>query len=197
MNFVPRLVTDQTASSAAEFAISLPILLILIFISIDGGRYIYDTNRIEKATQFGARFAVVTNPAASDLAGIDYVGQTFGGVTLTQGDRIPAAALASFDCTSTGCTNGHTLDSTAFGNIVARMQLIMPELQSSNVTVSYVGSGLGYAGDPSGMQISPLVTVTVSQRTWQPISSFLLFNAKYPKISTTLTAEDSIGAQSF
>lgn len=197
MNLLHRLINDRSASSAAEFALALPLLLILIFLSIDGGRYIYDTNRIEKATQFGARFAVVTNPAASDLAGIDYVGQTVGGVTLTQGDRIPAAALASFDCTSTGCTNGHTLDSTAFGNIVARMQLIMPELQSSNVTVSYVGSGLGYAGDPSGMQISPLVTVKISQRTWQPVSGFLLLNASYPTISTTLTAEDSVGSQSY
>lgn len=197
MSLVRRFITDQSGSSAAEFAMTLPLLLILIFLSIDGGRYIYDTNRIEKATQFGARFAVVTNPAASDLAGIDYVGQTVGGVTLTQGDRIPAAALASFDCTSTGCTNGHTLDATAFGNIVARMQLIMPELQSANVTVSYVGSGLGYAGDPSGMQISPLVTVKVSQRTWQPVSGFLLLNAKYPVISTTLSAEDSVGSQSY
>lgn len=197
MNLVRRLLTDQSASSAAEFAMALPLLLILIFLSIDGGRYIYDTNRIEKATQFGARFAVVTNPAASDLAGIDYVGQTVGGVTLTQGDRIPTAALASFDCISTGCTNGHTLDSSAFGNIVARMQLIMPELKSSDVTVSYVGSGLGYAGDPSGMQISPLVTVKVSKRTWQPVSGFLLLNASYPAISTTLTAEDSVGAQSY
>lgn len=194
---LPLFVRDDGGSSATEFAMALPLLIILLFLGVDGGRYIYDSNRIEKATQFGARFAVVTNPAASDLAGIDYVGQTVGGVTLTQGDRIPAAALTAFDCTTTGCTNGHTLDTTAFGNIVAHMQLIMPDLKSANVTVSYQGSGLGYAGDPSGMQIAPLVTIKVSGMTWEPVSGFMLLKATYPSISTTLSAEDSVGSQSY
>ena len=197
MNQLHRLALDQGGSSAAEFALVTPLLLILMFIAVDGGRYLYDTNRIEKAAQFGARFAVVTDPVASDLTTMDFVGQSVGGVTLTQGDRIPAAALATITCTSTGCGTGHTFNSTAFQNIVARMQLIMPQIQASEVTVIYNGSGLGYAGDPSGMQISPLVTIQVSHANWKPISGFLLLNASYPVISTTLTAEDSVGSQSY
>lgn len=199
MSLLRRLFDDRSGSGAAEFAIVLPLLMILLFVGVDGGRYLYNINRIEKATQFGARFAVVTSPVASDLAGIDYVGQTVGGVTLTQGDRIPAAALASFTCsgsTST-CSGGHTFNSTAFNNILQRMKYMAPELQASNVNVSYAGSGLGYAGDPSGMQIAPLVTVQVTGLTWQPISGFALLNASYPSISTTLTAEDSQGTQSY
>ena len=199
MILLHRLATDQTGSSAAEFAMTLPVLMILLFLCIDGGRYIYDSNRIEKATQFGARFAVVTNPVASDLASIDYVGQTVDGVTLTQGDRIPADALTTFSCNSTSCTGGHTFSNAAFQAILFRMQQIMPDLQASNVTISYSGSGLGYAGnpDPNSPQISPLVTVQVIGMKWKPISGFMLLNATYPSFRTTLSAEDSVGSQSY
>jgi Flp pilus assembly protein TadG len=197
MTLLRRLTADQRASGAAEFALVLPLLLTLMFVAIDGGRYLYDSNRIEKATQFGARFAVVTDPVASDLITTDYVGQVVNGVTLTQGDRIPAGALATITCSSTSCGAGHTFNSTAFQNVVNRMKLIVPQLQASNVTVTYSGSGLGYAGDPSGMQVSPLVTIQISGLTWQPVSGFTLVNAHYPTISTTLSAEDSVGSQSY
>jgi Flp pilus assembly protein TadG len=188
---------DENANTAAEFALVLPLLLIFIFLSIDGGRYLYSINRLEKATQFGARFAVVTNPVASDLTSTNYVGAVVDGTTLTQGDRIPADALAQFSCSEKACTGGHTVDTTAFDNILAHMQLIAPELKASNVTITYNGSGLGYAGDPSGMQIAPLVTVSITGLSWQPISGFLFLNAAYPTVSTTLTAEDSVGSQSY
>ena len=196
MTVIRRLVAEEGASSAAEFALVLPLLLTLLFLSIDGGRYLHDSNRIEKATQFGSRFAVVTDPVATDLTTDEFVGQSVDGVTLTQGDRIPADALSTITCTSTDCGEGHTYNKDAFKNIVNHMKLIMPEIQPSDVTVTYSGSGLGYAGDPAGMQISPLVTVTVNNLTWQPISGFLLINASYPAIGTTLSAEDSVGSQS-
>jgi Flp pilus assembly protein TadG len=195
------LFADQGGASAVEFALVLPLFLVLLFLSIDGGRYLYNINRLEKATQYGARFAVVTYPVASDLAGIDYVGQVVDGQILTQGDRIPADALTTFTCNSTSCTGGHTFDTThspqPFTSILTRMQAIMPELTAANVTITYSGSGLGYAGDPSGMQISPLVTVTVSGLTWKPMSGFMFVNAQYPSISATLSAEDSVGSQSY
>ena len=201
MTFRRLLFSDQSGASAVEFALVLPLFLILLFLSVDGGRYLYNINRMEKATQYGARFAVVTYPVASDLAGLDYVGQVVDGQTLTQGDRIPADALAAFTCNSTSCTGGHTFDTThspqPFTAILNRMQLIMPELQASNVTVTYSGSGLGYAGDPSGMQISPLVTVTITNLTWKPITGFMFLNAQYPSVSATLSAEDSVGSQGY
>jgi Flp pilus assembly protein TadG len=191
------LCTDKRASTSAEFALVLPLLLIMMFLSIDGGRYLYNINRLEKATQFGARFAVVTNPVASDLTTADYVGQSVDGQTLTQGDRIPADALAQFTCSSSDCGAGHTFDADAFAHIRDRMKKIAPELQDSNITITYQGSGLGFAGDPSGMQISPLVTVTISGLTWQPVSGFLFVDATYPTVSATLSAEDSVGAHSY
>ena len=81
--------------------------------------------------------------------------------------------------------------------IVDRMALISPDITASKVTILYRGSGLGYAGDPSGMQIAPLVTVKVSGVTWAPVSGFAQFKAGFPTIETTLSTEDSIGSSSY
>ena len=35
-------------------------------------------------------------------------------------------------------------------------------IEASNLIVEYRGSGLGYAGNPNGMDISPLVTVRLT-----------------------------------
>ncbi len=56
-----RVRRDRRGASAAEFALVLPLLLLLLFGIIDAGRFLYETNRAEKATQMGARYAIVTN----------------------------------------------------------------------------------------------------------------------------------------
>ena len=208
MNSLRHLVGNRRGSSAAEFALTLPLLMILIFVIIDGGRYLWAINRLEKAAHWGTRFAVVTRPVTDGLTSADYVGTVVGGITLGQGDVIPAPAFGEVNCTSTGCCVAPvtctapypalgTFQSGAFTNIVNRMKLIAPDISASNVTITYRGSGLGYAGDPSGMQIAPLVSVKVSGLTWTPLTSFTLKNASYPVISSTLSAEDSIGNSSF
>ena len=50
----------------------------------------------------------------------------------------------------------------AFDTIVTRMGYMKPDIAASNVRVSYRGSGLGFAGDPNGMEIAPLVTVELT-----------------------------------
>ena len=203
MTFVRRFWAGRSGSSAAEFGLVLPLLLVMIFLVIDGGRYLWSINRLEKATQWGARYAAVADPVAGGLTTADYVDQT--GVGLGQGDTIPASALGAITCTSASCTCTTTpcpatltpTNSYSFTNIVNRMKLIAPEIPTANVSVIYRGSNLGYAGDPSGMQISPLVTVKVTHYNWQPLSGFTLKNAQYPDIETTLTAEDSVGNSSY
>jgi len=198
---------DTRAASAAEFALVLPLLILFLFGIIDGGRYLWEVNKAEKATQVGARVAIVTNVLDDGMGTEDYVGQTFGGVTLTQGDVIPAAALGQLSCKNTGCCVAGTtctapypavgtFDTTAFNLIVERMSYMKQDIDASDVTVSYRGSGLGFAGDPNGMEISPLVTVELSGVQFRPL---ILFNAvafDLPAFRTTLTAEDSDGSQS-
>ena len=64
---IRKLLQDRTASSAAEFALVLPLLLFLFFAIIDTGRFVWSSNRVEKAAQMGARMAVVTDFAAPGI----------------------------------------------------------------------------------------------------------------------------------
>lgn len=196
-----RLRLDTGGNSAAEFALVLPLLMIALFGIIDGGIYFWEVNKAEKATQMGARFAVVTDPVAQGLVDEDYVGQ-YG---LTQGDVIPATALDpvvctdSGDCSCTGnCPGDLTRDSAAFDAIVDRMQMFKQDITAAQVIVTYTGSGVGYAGDPNGMEIAPLVTVELDNATFTPLTSMLFggISVNLPTFRTTLTAEDSSGSTS-
>ena len=194
---IRRLRLDRSGASAVEFALVLPLLLLFIFGIIDAGRFMWEVNKAEKATQVGARMAVVTNVIAGGLATRNYVGAVVGGVTLTQGDLIPAAALSTITCDRTTCTPATgTVDTTQFDLIVARMRAIKRDITAANVRIDYRGSGLGYAGDPNGMEISPLVTVRLTGMTFRPAVGLMLRNVTLPDFRTTLTAEDSAGTVS-
>lgn len=190
--------TDERGASAAEFALVLPLLILLLFGMIDAGRFAWEYNRAEKATQVGARFAVVTDPVASALATESYV---VSGVRAA-GDPIPASALGDVQCNSSACScqtspcPALTRNAAAFTNLVARMRLMKPDIAAANVQVDYRGSGLGFAGDPSGMPISPLVTVSLRDLQFRPLTAMMLTTITMPDFRTTLTGEDSAGAQS-
>ena len=199
---------SKSGATAAEFAIVLPLFLILLFGIIDGGRYLWEYNQAEKATQVGVRMAVVTNVLSSGLESADYTGQTIDGVTIQPGGTIPAAALGTMVCTSTGCTcdtskgavapcpDPGTFDSDTFNNVLlARMQQIDPAIKAENVVVRYSGSGLGFAS-AGQMEISPLTTVTLTGMKFVPITSFLFAQITMPDLSATLTSEDASGSYS-
>ena len=204
---IRRLLLDRSGASAAEFALVLPLLILFLFGIIDGGRYLWEVNKAEKATQAGARVAIVTDILAGGMATQTYVGQTIGGVTLTQGDPIPQSALGQLSCKSTGCcvtgttcTTPYpavgTFNSDNFNRIFERMQNMKPDIAATNVVVTYRGSGLGYAGDPNGMEIAPLVTVELSGLKFKPLVLFSMVDIDLPTFRTTLTAEDSSGVES-
>ena len=163
----------------------LPLLILFIFGIIDGGRFLWEVNKAEKATQAGARVAVVTNVLDTGLRDENYVGQTFGGVTLTQGDVIPASALTLVECTESGCDPAiGTFDTFTFNEIIVkRMQFMKPDIDAGDVTVSYRGSGLGFAGDPNGMDIAPLVTVELDS-----VSFARWFFSEPPRLNFPLSA---------
>ncbi|HMI74678.1 MAG TPA: TadE/TadG family type IV pilus assembly protein [Steroidobacteraceae bacterium] len=191
------LVADRSGSSAAEFGMVLPLLILLLLGVLDAGRFIWEYNRAEKATAAGARVAIVTDVVAGGLSSTNYVGTVVGGVTLTQGDLIPAAALPTVTCTRTTCTPATgTVDSAAFDRIVERMQFMKPDIAATNVEVQYSGSGLGYAGNPNGMDINPLVTVKLTGLQYSPLILFGFIPFNMPDFRTTLTAEDSAGTES-
>ena len=201
-----RLARNRVGASAAEFSLVLPLLLILLFGIVDGGRFLWETNLAEKATQEGVRMAVVTNVLAPGLVSENYTGQTVNGTTIKVGDLIPAGALGVIQCTSAGCTCKTTpcpsslgmMDSSMFGLLVTRMTAIDPNITAANVVVSYSGSGLGTAGDGGAttMDISPFVTVNVQNLKFVPITSLVFVTLNLPSFSSTLTAEDASGTYS-
>lgn len=192
---------DQSGSTAAEFGLVLPLLLLLLFGIIDAGRWIWTYNQAEKATQMGARMAIVTNMIEPG------VGSSYVGVSgLTQGDVIPASAFGKISCTSTGCSCATTPcptlgteNTTAFNAVVTRMKYFLPSLTAANVTIEYSSSGLGYAGSPVLPDLSPLVTVKIGTPTalqFRPLTILAIRPVNMPAFTTTLSAEDLSGAVS-
>ena len=211
------LLRDRRASSAAEFALVLPLLLIFLLGIIDVGRLLWTTNRIEKATQMGVRYAVVTNPIPAGLSNLaasktSAVGLMVGANALKAGDALDGYNMGTFiysaadeksapTCQAvapaTSCTFLGTISTPSFDAIYNWMKNFFPELKRSNIQVSYSNSGLGYAGDPTGRDFYPQVTVSVRDFSFQPIS-LALFGSNFTlaPISAALTMEDGQGSQS-
>lgn len=190
------LLADKRAASAAEFAMVLPLLIILLFGIIDAGRYMWSVNRAEKAAQMGVRMAVVTDYVSSSI-GDEYVGQC--STPLGQGDPIPAECFSTITCSKPAntvtCTSGTAIEDP-FNAVVDRMQLLMPELADANVQIIYSPSGLGYAGDPNGPDVAPLVTVRLSGLSFSPIVTLAFANVGLPEVRSSLTFEDGTGTAS-
>jgi Flp pilus assembly protein TadG len=202
MTVFRRLLKSEQAASAAEFALVLPLLLLLLFGIIDSGRFMWEWNRAEKATQMGVRYAVVTAPI---LNGLDdsYSFSISGGIT--QGNAVPTSSFDTATCDNSTCSctpgggfcSATSRNGAAFTAIRTRMSGFYPQIADANVQVVYRNVGLGFAGNPDGSDVSPLVTVKLRSLTFKPISC-LVFGCSItmPDFSASLTAEDLSGTES-
>ena len=203
---------DASGASSAEFALILPAFLLFLLGTIDAARWAWTLNEIEKATQEGARFAVVNDLVADGLNTADFT-DACGEGALNVGDRICEEAfpdivcdLDSCDCSGGTCgpvPDSHNPD--AFGAILGAMRRQAPYVAAAQVSVTYSPSGIGYLGDPACLgtrdrdgcstgelsDVAPLVTVRVASLRFQPIT-FSLFGGDItlPARSYTLTLED-------
>ena len=200
-----RFVHDERGA-AAEFALVVPLLILFVLGTIDVGLYAWRLNQAEKATQMGARWAVVTDPLADEIASADYVNVNVGGTLITQGDRIPVMDFA-VTCTDTACSCAGadcgtlgtlTHNPAAYAALRDTMRRVLPAIQDSNVVVEYRGSGLGFAGDPNGPDIAPIITVRLRNMTFTPVT-LVLFGASVglPEFAYSLTSEDADGDEAF
>ena len=198
---------DRRGASAAEFALVAPLMILFLLGIIDCGRFIWSVNEAEKATQIGARWAVATdilaNPSGTDGL-LNYSFASQGGVE--QGTTVSQTDFPGVKCTSSGgtvscaCKAACDFDPTpgtggqaAFTALIRRMQQIYGGIDTDNVEIDYDWSGLGYAGDPNGPDVDPLVTVKTTGLGFRPIFLAGLIGFSLPKLSYTLTAEDSQG----
>jgi hypothetical protein len=200
----------RDGASAAEFALVLPLLLLLLFGVIDAGRFLYTVNMSEKATQMGARYAIVTNVIPPRITNATYVGEAAcseraaTGNICQPGDFIDIpGAIGELTCSKTSCicTQGQTcpsgqdIDGAAFDALVARMAAMRPGITADNVRVVFRGSGIGYVSDPGLMDAIPLVTVRLEATQFRPLVLFGAAAFTLPAFATTLSAEDSVGTQ--
>jgi Flp pilus assembly protein TadG len=203
---IRRLIRSDTGSTAAEFGMVLPLLIMFLLGTIDVGRFLWTCNRAEKAVQMGTRYAVATDMVPAGLASFDFATPGTGS-TVLQGNPVPTSAFGGASCKSvsgtvtctcyTGatCPNLGTANTTAFNNVVARMQAFYPGLSANNVVITYDNVGLGYSGDPNGSDVAPLVTVKLTGVTFAPMLFSFFQNATVtlPTFSAALTMEDGIG----
>ena len=200
MSKPPNRLRCEGGASAAEFAMVLPVLVILLFGIIDAGRFLWELNRAEKATQAGVRFAAVTNMVPSDLATYKFTTGTEVG-SVAPGVPVPTSSFDSVTCDQTACTKSGAgpapgFDAVAFNAIGARMRMIKPTISNSNFTITYRNVGLGYAGDPYGSDVEPEITIALQGMTFTPITSFLFASLAMPAASSSMTMEDGIGSVS-
>lgn len=188
-----RLARNRRGATAAEFALVLPIVLMFLLGMIDIGRFMWTLNRAEKATQMGARHAIVTAMVPSNLITRDF--SLNGGIP--GGEPVPTGTFSSTTCNSSSCTGSWGYDATAFTNLVTRVRQFLPDAQAADITIRYDNVGLGFAGDPNGPDVQPLITVTVNGITFTPLV-FQMFGAAFtlPAVSASLTMEDGVGTVS-
>ena len=194
-----KLISHSGGASAAEFGIVLPLFILFLLGIIDVGRWLWTYNHLEKAAQMGARMAVVTTHVPAGI-NASYIG--VGG--LTQGDVIPAAAFGKITCTNTSCTCTTSpcptlgaFSTADFIRVQQWMTLFYHEIGPTNVTIEYSSSGLGYAGNPNGPDLAPIVTVRLAGMTFTPLACELVgCSFTMPAFVSSLTFEDGIGSQS-
>ncbi len=191
-----RLSSCQRGAATVEFVVVAPVFLILFLLVIEVASAFFWWKTAEKATQLGARIAIVRDVAVTGLPARNPKrdGALFG---------LACAAASNpcdFDNQSTWiCAGGDgTCNPVAFQNIMLEMQRIFGQaINDSNLTIAYKYIALGYAGGP----LIPSVTVTLSGVRFGLFMGFLSGLAGagdallfLPDISATLTGEDLSGA---
>jgi Flp pilus assembly protein TadG len=192
---------SERAATAAEFGLVLPLLILLLLAIIDSGRFMWEWNRAEKATQAGVRYAVVTDPVLNGLYGYSF--SISGGIP--QGSAVPTSSFDTATCDNSTCSclpgggfcSATSRNATAFTNLVTRMSQMYPQITAANVQIQYKNVGLGFAGDPDGPDVSPLVTVRLRGLTFHPITCLVFAcSIGMPDFRAGLTLEDATGTVS-
>lgn len=183
--------TDETGAAAAEFAMVSILFLGMMVGTIDVARLLWELNTAKAGTRAATRYAVTSDPAAAAL--VNYVSPLPGGTPVTDAD------VATYTCTSSGCTcsgagacGSTALNTTAFNNIAAVVQAHYGRAGPANVTVEYRPLGVGFAGNPCGPDVEPLVTVKIRDLQFAPgvLQAFGIDPFPMPAVASTLSGED-------
>jgi hypothetical protein len=164
-----RFLGCTSAASLLQFTLVFPLLAIVLLGSVDFIFYMFNRDLAAKATQKGARLAIVTNPVATGIAD-PYVGDgtRLGSICYNTAtgakDTSVCGPLRSSICqpaaSSGTCSGGFAFDDAAFAAVFNEMRTFLPVLQRQHVKIEYEDTGLGFVGRPGGVPM----TVTVKLR---------------------------------
>ena len=146
---------DEQGSATIEFVVVFFAFMSVMMFVIEVAIYQFSVASLEKAAEAGARYAVVSSPAATgvetenDPGGGDDFGEA---CSPTGGSCLPFSRRTCRGQSMTNC-RGAQLDA-----IIAVMHRFNGSIERSNVTVRYENTGIGFAGGPT----APLVTVSIS-----------------------------------
>ncbi len=191
---------DEGGAVLVEFAVVLPLFLVLLFTIVDFGLVYFRWILAEKATHIAARLAVVRPPIC---AGVPTFNDRTAGIPKIS--PFGTSCTASFFdlCTDPGdvtCT-GNTAVGDGFDDIFGLIDPLLPAaVQPDNVRFTYSFADLGFLGGP----YVPLVTVDLVGDIEVPFITPLgpllqafyggtgLDNPSMPSMRATLPAEDLI-----
>jgi hypothetical protein len=167
-----RLVSARRGTTPVEFAVICTVLFVFVFGVMEFAVVLWQWNSAEKATQVAARYAVQSDPVASNFTGFSAVAD----LGLPPGGSVDTGTVPAFtiSCTNTSCTvtsgaspfgGGLGHDAAAFNAILLEVQKLQPQATATNVVVDYAHCGLGFAGRPGGSLV-PCVTVRLTGMTW-------------------------------
>ena len=163
---------DERGGALLETTIMLTILLIFILGSVDFLMAMYQWNAAGKAVQIGARIAAVSTL----LRMLSRPSPGLRGalppaiIRPLHSQRVPVLARAGGVAPAAVAYNAAAMNRIVFGRTGGTsctdatspyeigMCDVFPRVTAANVSVSYIYSGLGFAGRPGG----PVPTVTVS-----------------------------------
>ena len=188
---------DESAAITVEFVVIMLFFITITFFVLEVALSQFWWQTAEKATQIGARLALVSDPAATIPTTTNPRSSTgaFGQACPSNCDFSGFATCTATACTWTCTGGGAGCNSAAFTYIVNRMRQTYVPIQDSNVTISYSYTGLGYAGGP----LTPTVTVTLSgvplRLGFLPIIGNIIGTSvapltTIPTMTTTMTGED-------
>jgi hypothetical protein len=201
---------DEAGSVLVEFAVLLPVIVIIVFGSVDLLYAFYQWNAAAKAVAIGARIAAVSDPVATGLNSLSNR-VVLSGLSVPRGQMPSFTIACNGDTATCACSGtcigmaGNSYNATAMNRIVfgrgslscvdatsiyaTGMCDVLASIKPANVVVTYQQTGLGFAGRPGGPL--PTITVALQKMTFQ----FFFLEAlgikiAMPAMTTTITAED-------
>lgn len=190
----------EDGTTLVEFAVVLPIFLLLFFGLIDFGRLGFEYVMANKAMQMAARTAVTRPPACPGVAQTNLRGAVVAGeVPPYFGSNCRSGATVCADPGTVTCAG--SMGNATVAEIWPVIAVLLPnDATAANLRFSYAyNSDLGFLGGP----YEPMVTVSIQNLSFEFITPLgalatlagavgndLPTSLPFPALSVSLPAED-------